>query len=148
MEIISNSVIETQQLATRIGALLWPNSCVLLAGDLGSGKTCFTQGLGYGLGINRVINSPTFTILKVYEEGRLPLYHLDAYRLEDIKQDLGFDELLNDEAVVVVEWPEYLKSLLPGEYLLVNLQWLSESDRRIVISASGDRYQKLLEQLC
>ena len=94
---------ETQQLAQRLAQLLEPQHTITLEGDLGAGKTTFTQALAKGLGITRTVNSPTFTIMKQYN-GRLPLNHLDVYRLADSDEDLGWDEIFYGDAVTVVEW--------------------------------------------
>ncbi|MFV0255278.1 MAG: tRNA (adenosine(37)-N6)-threonylcarbamoyltransferase complex ATPase subunit type 1 TsaE [Erysipelotrichaceae bacterium] len=143
----TNNSEETQDLASKIALKLWAGSTILLTGDLGAGKTCFTQGLARGLNIKKIVNSPTFTILKIYNEGRLPLYHLDAYRLSSGFQDVGFSELIEDDGVMVVEWPQYLQPLLPKQSLNINIEWLSADRRRITISATGDKYINLLEEL-
>lgn len=103
----SHSVAETQRLGALLGGLLAPGDVVLLHGDLGAGKTAFTQGIAVGLGVARAVNSPTFTILKEYE-GRLPLYHFDLYRIEspDEVYALGFEEYLDGAGVSVIEWAE------------------------------------------
>ena len=141
---ISKSFNETIELGERIGKLLGTNSTVVLCGDLASGKTSLTKGIGKGLGIKDTINSPTFTILKIYN-GRFPLYHIDAYRLEESKYDLGFDEY--DDGVIVVEWPEYYKDYLPKEYLEISLKYVDENTRDITFKAIGDKYKKIIEDL-
>ena len=141
---LSKSFNETIELGERIGKLLDSNSTIILCGDLASGKTTLTKGIGKGLGIKDTINSPTFTILKIYN-GRLPLYHIDAYRLEESKYDLGFDEY--DDGVIVVEWPEYYKDYLPKEYLEISLKYVDENTRDITFKAIGDKYKKIIEDL-
>ena len=146
-EYISGSDQETKSLARRLGEKLWAGSCVLLSGDLGAGKTSFTQGLGLGLGIKRTISSPTFTMMKLYSEGRLVLYHLDAYRLEHSFQDVGFSDFIGKDGVTVIEWPEYLEPLLPKEFIKVTLSYIDEDERRLVFEAVGEKYQSLIEEI-
>ena len=100
-----HSLEETNALAEALAAKVFPGLLVTLKGDLGAGKTTFTKAFGRSLGVNKTINSPTFNILKIYQ-GSLPFYHIDAYRLEGITQDLGFEEVFADEGVCVVEWPQ------------------------------------------
>ena len=140
----SNSYLETIDFGEKLGKLLEKNSTVILYGDLASGKTTLTKGIGKGLGIKDTINSPTFTILKIYN-GRLPLYHIDAYRLESSNYDLGFDEF--DDGVIVVEWPEYYKEYLPKEYIEIKMSYVDENTRNIDIKAVGDNYNKIVEEL-
>ena len=141
---IVNSEIETIKFGEKLGKMLDRNSTIILHGDLASGKTTLTKGIGKGLGISDVINSPTFTILKIYN-GKLPLYHIDAYRLEECDYDLGFDEY--DDGVVVVEWPEYYQKYLPNEYLEIDFKYIDENTRSIELKAIGDKYIKLKEAL-
>lgn len=142
--VIVNSEIETIKFGEKLGKMLDRNSTIILHGDLASGKTTLTKGIGKGLGISDVINSPTFTILKIYN-GKLPLYHIDAYRLEECDYDLGFDEY--DDGVVVVEWPEYYQKYLPNEYLEIDFKYIDENTRSIELKAIGDKYIKLKEAL-
>ncbi len=146
-EFISVSAEATKELAEKFGKRLWEGSCLLLSGDLGAGKTCFTQGLGQGLNIKRKISSPTFTLLKVYQEGRLVLYHLDAYRLENAFQDVGFSEFIALLGVSVIEWPEYLEPLLPKEYLKIDFGLIAEDKRLLKLEAVGDAYCALLQEV-
>ena len=141
---ISKSYTETINLGEKIGKLLTKDMVIILNGDLASGKTTLTKGIGKGLGVKDTINSPTFTILKIYN-GRLPLYHIDAYRLEESNYDLGFDEF--DDGVIVVEWPEFYKEYLPKEYLEISLKYIDENSRDISFKAVGSKYQKIVEDL-
>jgi len=145
-EITTHSAAETKALGEKIGRQLDANSCILLSGELGSGKTTFTQGLAKGLGITRTVSSPTFTIMKVYQ-GRLPLYHIDAYRLEGLHQDLGFEELMEDDGVTVIEWPDYMSDRLPEEYLRLDIVRVSSSGRKFALRYNGAKYAKLMEEL-
>ena len=101
-KVVTDSPLQTQRLAEMIGRILSAGSLITLSGDLGAGKTTFTQGLARGLGIEKRVTSPTFTIMKEYQ-GRLPLYHIDAYRLENITQDLGFEDYIDGDGVCVIE---------------------------------------------
>ena len=137
---------ETQEIAYKIGLKIHQPMVLLLGGDLGAGKTTLTQGLAKGLGITKTISSPTFTIMKNYN-GRLPLNHIDAYRLESLHQDLGFEELIGSVGVTVIEWPDYLEELFPEEYLRINILRVSKNRRRLVFSPKGDKYEKLIEDI-
>lgn len=137
---------ETISLGYKIGCLIKPNSLITLNGDLGAGKTTFTKGLGKGLGITRVINSPTFTILKQYQ-GRLNLSHFDAYRLENQDTDLGFEEIFNSDDVCCVEWSNYIEDTLPKERLEIFIKYLDDNSRELSIKAIGQKYEELIEEL-
>ena len=126
MEIRSNSQEETIALAEKIAANVKEGMVITLKGDLGAGKTTFTKGIGKGLGIKKAISSPTFTIMKIYQ-GNMPLYHIDAYRLEEHFQDLGFEEYINGDGLCVVEWADFIEEILPKERLAISIDY--EGDR-------------------
>ncbi|MGN0343657.1 MAG: tRNA (adenosine(37)-N6)-threonylcarbamoyltransferase complex ATPase subunit type 1 TsaE [Lachnospiraceae bacterium] len=111
----TNSPEETFALARRLGEQAQPGTVYTLTGDLGVGKTVFAQGLARGLGIEESINSPTFTIVQVYEEGRLPFYHFDVYRIGDIEEmdEIGYEDYFYGDGVCLVEWAELIEELLP-----------------------------------
>ena len=111
----TNSPEETFALARQLGEQAGPGTVYTLTGDLGVGKTVFAQGLASGLGIEEAINSPTFTIVQVYEEGRLPFYHFDVYRIGDIEEmdEIGYEDYFYGDGVCLVEWAELIKELLP-----------------------------------
>ena len=137
-------------MAKKIAQFLKPQDIILLDGDLGAGKTTFTKGLALGLGIKKNVKSPTFTIVREYHEGRLPLYHMDVYRLEDASaDDIGLDEYFNGDGVSVVEWSQFIDDELPNEYLIIHIIKDEQNDdqRKIVIEAKGERYQELLAEL-
>jgi len=142
----THSAAETKAFAEKLGKILDAGTCILLSGDLGAGKTTFTQGLAKGLGVSKNVSSPTFTILKVYQ-GRLPLYHIDAYRLEGLHQDLGFEELMEDEGITVIEWPDYMTDQLPNEYLRIDIKRKGGFARKFTFVVQGEKYQDLLEGL-
>lgn len=140
------SLEETQSLAQKIADLLEPQDTITLEGDLGAGKTTFTQALAKALGISRTVNSPTFTIMKQYE-GRLPLNHLDVYRLADSDEDLGWDEIFYGDAVTVVEWAHLIEEDLPEERLAIEIYQIDEQKRKFVLKPIGKRYERLCEEL-
>lgn len=144
-EVRVTSLEETNQLAEKIASKLSVPALITLSGDLGAGKTTFTKGLAKALGINATITSPTFTILKSYEE-TVTLHHIDAYRLEGIVQDLGFEEIFDDDAICVVEWFDYIEYALPKDRLQISIS-LDGDDRIFKLEAVGERYAVLLEAL-
>ena len=111
----TNSPEETFALARQLGEQAGPGTVYTLTGDLGVGKTVFAQGLASGLGIEEAINSPTFTIVQVYDEGRLPFYHFDVYRISDIEEmdEIGYEDYFYGDGVCLVEWAELIEELLP-----------------------------------
>ena len=137
---------ETQQLAQRLAQLLEPQHTITLEGDLGAGKTTFTQALAKGLGITRTVNSPTFTIMKQYN-GRLPLNHLDVYRLADSDEDLGWDEIFYGDAVTVVEWAHLIEDELPAERLAIEITRIGDTERKFIFKPMGEQYVQLCEEL-
>ncbi|MFK2827185.1 tRNA (adenosine(37)-N6)-threonylcarbamoyltransferase complex ATPase subunit type 1 TsaE [Bacillus sp. B190/17] len=140
------SAEETQAFAEKLAQLLKPGDVILLEGDLGAGKTTFTQGLAKALGVKRTVNSPTFTIIKEYQ-GRLPLYHMDVYRLNDAEEDLGFDEYFYGEGVCVVEWAHLIDQQLPNDYLKVHIFHKGNDQREICLEPKGSRYVRMSEEL-
>ncbi|GIN99293.1 tRNA (adenosine(37)-N6)-threonylcarbamoyltransferase complex ATPase subunit type 1 TsaE [Siminovitchia terrae] len=145
-EIISSNPEDTLEVARRLGKILKPADVLLLEGDLGAGKTTFTKGLASGLGIKRNVNSPTFTIIKEYH-GRIPLYHMDVYRLGDSFEDLGFDEYFYGDGVTVVEWAQFIEDQLPQSHLSLYIYHENQNQRRIVFQPTGTRYEALCEEL-
>jgi tRNA threonylcarbamoyladenosine biosynthesis protein TsaE len=136
---VTHSAAETDALARRLGALLRVGDVVVLAGELGVGKTVFARGVGRALGITEPVVSPSFTIMREYE-ARLPLVHVDVYRLDHLQElhDLGFDDLVGDEAVTLVEWGDRVGPLLPPDRLDVYLgRGAGDDDRVVSLEASG-----------
>ena len=119
----TNSAEETFALGKKLGEEAGAGAVYTLNGDLGVGKTVFAQGFAEGLGITGAVNSPTFTILQVYEEGRLPLYHFDVYRIEDPEEmyEVGFDDYLYGQGVCLIEWAEMVAEMLPEDYTAVTI---------------------------
>lgn len=120
-DIDSNSPKETAEFAKKLAHSVLPGSVYTLNGDLGVGKTVFTQGFAEGLGIDDVVCSPTFTIVQIYEEGRIPLYHFDVYRIGDSSEmeETGFDDYISGDGVCLIEWAELISDILPREYYSV-----------------------------
>ena len=115
---------ETFALGQEIGRNAKPGQVYTLTGDLGVGKTVFTQGVAAGLGITEPVNSPTFTIVQVYEEGRLPFYHFDVYRISDPEEmyEIGFEEYIEGEGVCFIEWANLIEEILPEHYRQVTIE--------------------------
>lgn len=141
-----NSPEETEAFAVKLAKKLEPGDLLTLEGGLGAGKTTFTKGLAKGLGIKKMVNSPTFTILKQYS-GNLELNHFDVYRLENSDEDIGFDELFASEAVSVVEWAQFIEDYLPDERLEITIDRLSEESRSIRLYPVGQRFETLCKEL-
>ncbi|QCJ40695.1 tRNA (adenosine(37)-N6)-threonylcarbamoyltransferase complex ATPase subunit type 1 TsaE [Bacillus sp. S3] len=137
---------ETSQFAAKLAHFLQPGDVLALEGDLGAGKTTFTKGLAKGLEIKRTVNSPTFTIIKEYK-GKLPLYHMDVYRVADAFEDLGFDEYFEGDGVTVVEWAHLIEEQLPVERLTIFLYHESQDQRKIVLEPKGNRYEQLCKEI-
>ncbi|ALM57531.1 MULTISPECIES: tRNA (adenosine(37)-N6)-threonylcarbamoyltransferase complex ATPase subunit type 1 TsaE [Staphylococcus] len=133
--------------ATTLAKYLSAGDLVLLNGDLGAGKTTLSQFIGKALGVKRNINSPTFNIIKSYQGSNLRLHHMDCYRLEDSEEDLGFDEYFEDEAVILIEWSQFISEFLPPSSLTINITTLNESERNIELEAQGVHYAKIKEEV-
>lgn len=123
MKIETFSAEETYALGKKLGSEAKPGDVLTLIGDLGVGKTVFTQGFADGLGITEPICSPTFTIVQVYEEGRLPFYHFDVYRISDPEEmyEIGFEEYIEGEGVCFIEWANLIEELLPEQYTEIHI---------------------------
>jgi tRNA threonylcarbamoyladenosine biosynthesis protein TsaE len=145
---ITHSAEQTQKVGISIGKLAEPGDIFLLIGDLGAGKTCLTQGIAYGLDIQEYTLSPSFVIMRELH-GRLPLYHMDFYRLENIAEisDLGLDDYLFGEGVCVIEWANKGLTVLPEDHLLIGIDYLADNERSFVIEPRGERYIRMVEQL-
>lgn len=137
---------ETTRFAERLAGFLQSGDVIALEGDLGAGKTTFTKGLAKGLDIKRNVNSPTFTIIKEYK-GKLPLYHMDVYRVADSLEDLGFDEYFEGNGITVVEWAHLIKEQLPSELLTIYLYREDDEKRKIVLIPKGLRYEQLCKEI-
>ncbi|GAB6158458.1 tRNA (adenosine(37)-N6)-threonylcarbamoyltransferase complex ATPase subunit type 1 TsaE [Desulfotomaculum varum] len=148
--VVSRSPAETRQLGQKMAGLLQAGDIICLNGDLGAGKTAFSQGVAEGLGINGPVTSPTFTLINEYE-GRLPLYHFDVYRLEGPAdmEDLGYEEYFYGQGVCLIEWAQRVADILPEQRLDICLtrEEGAAAVRRISFQPKGERYQQLLKEL-
>lgn len=138
MEIEAWSEKETREIGRKLGEQARPGQVYALIGDLGTGKTVFSQGFAEGLGIVEPVNSPTFTIVQIYEEGRLPFYHFDVYRIGDIEEmeEIGYEDCFYGEGVSLVEWANYIEEILPENCIHIRLEKDLDKDfsyRRIQI---------------
>lgn len=140
---------ETRALGALLAKQLQPGDVLLLLGDLGAGKSEMTRGIAEGLGIQATVTSPSFTILNVYEDGRVPLYHFDWYRLESSEElyEMGMDEYLGGDGVAVVEWPSQCPDAVPESYLEVNIQPTGDSERCITLTPRGDFRPLKMEEM-
>ncbi|GIM46300.1 tRNA (adenosine(37)-N6)-threonylcarbamoyltransferase complex ATPase subunit type 1 TsaE [Collibacillus ludicampi] len=146
--LIAEDAEKTQRFAEILGELAKPGDVLTLHGDLGAGKTTFTQGLARGLGVGQSVSSPTFTLIHEYE-GRIPLYHIDVYRLgkHAAEEDLGYDEYFYGEGVTVVEWAELIEERLPDDYLSLTLEKNGEHRRTLHFVARGPRASEWVEEM-
>lgn len=114
---------DTFELGNKFGKSAEPGQIICLFGDLGTGKTVFTKGFAEGLGIVESVNSPTFTILQVYDEGRIPLYHFDVYRIEDVEEmyEIGFEDYFYNSGVCLIEWANIIEEILPAKRTIINI---------------------------
>lgn len=127
----ANSAVQTIELAKKIGKLARPGDVLVMTGDLGAGKTTFTKGIAEGLGIDQMIKSPTYTIIREYQQGRLPLYHMDVYRVTQGVEELGLDDYFEGDGLTVVEWGNQLGAYLPVDYVeLVMTKDATQMDTR------------------
>ena len=148
MKALTRSVEETRDLAERLArTVLRPGDLVVLAGDLGAGKTAFAQGVGRGLEVTDRVVSPTFTIVRQYQ-GTMPMTHVDVYRLDRLQElhDLGFDELF-DDGVTLIEWGDVIGSLLPADRLEVRLEAAAENERWVSVTFHGPSWQARARQV-
>jgi len=136
---VTNSPAQTRALGERLAALLMPGDVLLLLGDLGAGKSELTRGIAKGLGVTATVTSPSFTIMNMYDEGRLPLYHFDWYRLNDVEElyEMGMDEYLGGNGVAVVEWPSQCPEAIPETRLEIVIEPLSDNERNISLNPCG-----------
>ena len=150
LKVKSHSPEQTQLLGNYLGKLAQRGDIFLLVGDLGTGKTCLVQGMAYGLGTKEYAFSPSFVIVREYH-GRLPLYHIDFYRLDNIDEvaDLGLEEYFYSKGVCVIEWAEKGLPILPQENLFITLNYVShsETERTIYFTSKEKRYLELISQL-
>ncbi len=136
---------DTLELAENIESEKFPGMVICLDGELGSGKTVFVKGFAKALGITETITSPTFSLVKEYQDGELPLFHMDVYRLDDAKEDFGLDDYLNQDGVCIIEWPEMIEGQLPEERLDIKFKVIDDETRILVFTPYGQQYEDLCE---
>ena len=137
--------METIELAQNFESEKFPNMIICLNGELGSGKTMFTKGIANALGIEETITSPTFTIIKEYESGEMPLYHMDVYRLDGETDGVGIEDYYKKGGIVVIEWANTIKHILPKERLDITFVVTDENKRVLILTPYGKQYEDLCE---
>lgn len=150
MDLRTKSVDATRDLAAALVPLLRPGDLLLLAGDMGAGKTAFTQGLGRALGVDEQITSPTFNIAREYDAGAMTLHHLDVYRLERLDEvaDAGLAEILDDGSIVVIEWGDVILPVLPADFLEIRFTFGDgDDDRVLTLRPVGPRWAARLRSI-
>lgn len=145
-KITTYSEDETIELAENIESEKFPNMVICLEGDLGSGKTIFTKGFAASMGIKDNITSPTFSIIKEYD-GEYKLFHMDVYRLSDVKEDLGIEEYFKKRGVTIIEWSDLIPELLPKNRLEIKIRVIDENTRVFLIQPYGEKYVDLCERV-
>jgi tRNA threonylcarbamoyladenosine biosynthesis protein TsaE len=146
LKLISDSRERTLEIGRLIGAILERGDIVALIGELGSGKTCLTQGLAKGMDVaeNVPVVSPTFTLINEYP-GRIPLFHLDVYRLSGPRdlEDMGYEEIFYGGGIIVIEWAEKIQDILPAKTLFVRMRYIDENTREMILEGPGEKIRKL-----
>lgn len=138
----SKNEADTVRLAQALADVLQPGAVVALDGDLGAGKTTFSQAFARAVGVKEIVNSPTFTIIKEYE-GELPFYHMDVYRISETEADeLGLDEYFYGDGITFVEWASRISELLPADYLSIYIETYGIEERKLTISPRGNQYEQ------
>jgi len=149
VNLTTSSPAETRRLGRLIGKQAAPGDVILLQGDLGAGKTCFTQGVARGLEIKGYVMSPTFVLVREHRDGRLPLFHLDLYRLDNLAElsDLGLDEYFYGPGISIVEWAEKGRGLLPQGHLMIKIEIAPDNVRNLTIEATDDKHRRIVQHL-
>jgi tRNA threonylcarbamoyladenosine biosynthesis protein TsaE len=146
-KITAYSEDDTIELAQNLESEKFPNMVICLEGDLGSGKTVFAKAFAGALGITENITSPTFTIIKEYYGGEMTLFHMDVYRLSDVKQDIGIEEYFTKKGVCIIEWADLIEDILPKNRLDIKIKIVDENTRQIIIIPHGSKYEDLCERV-
>lgn len=145
-KITTNNEEETIELAQNIESEKFPNMVICLQGDLGSGKTVFAKAFAASMGIEENITSPTFTIIKEYE-GSMKLFHMDVYRLSEMKEDIGITEYFTKKGVCIIEWADLIEDILPKNRLDIKINIIDENTRIFKIIPHGEKYEDLCERV-
>ena len=136
---------DTLEIAENIESEKFPGMVICLDGELGSGKTVFVIGFAKALGINETITSPTFSLVKEYYEGEMPLFHMDVYRLDEGADSFGLSDYLNQDGICIIEWPEMVQDQLPDVRLDVKIKVIDDDTRVLVFTPYGQQYEELCE---
>lgn len=144
---VSKSREETRKLGKTLAPLFKAGDVVLLKGDLGAGKTTLVGGVAESLKVEDDVISPTFNIMKCYFHGTLPLYHIDAYRLENQNIELGLEEYIEGNGVCMIEWPQYIKPLLPDETLSITLENIGGDNRKITLEGNSKHFEAMINAM-
>jgi tRNA threonylcarbamoyladenosine biosynthesis protein TsaE len=147
LRFITESAEETSNIGEQLGRLLIKGNIICLSGDLGAGKTAFTKGIAKGLGVEDYVTSPTYTIINEYQ-GRLPLYHFDVYRLNDVEEmyELGYEEYFFGDGIVVLEWADIVRDIIPGDRLWITiLNTKGDNSREIIMEPTGEVYDDIVK---
>ena len=146
-KLTTNSEEDTIVLAQNIESEKFSNMVICLIGELGSGKTVFTKGFAGALGIDENITSPTFNIIKEYKSGEMDLYHMDVYRLEGDTSELGLEEYMKKDGVIIIEWADMIRDELPEERLEIKFKITGEDKRTLTVTPYGNKYEDLCEDV-
>lgn len=136
---------DTLELAENIESEKFEGMVICLNGELGSGKTVFVKGFAKALGIQETITSPTFSLVKEYHDGEMPLFHMDVYRMEDSKENFGLDDYLNQDGICIIEWPEMIEEQIPEERLDIKIKVIDDDVRVFVFTPHGQQYEELCQ---
>lgn len=147
LKYISKNINDTLRVAENFESEKFPNMVICLDGELGCGKTVFVKGFAKALGIDDNITSPTFNIIKEYQNGELPLYHMDVYRLDELEDDIGIKDYYNKGGVTIIEWSDLIKNDLPDERLEISFKIIDENTRVLLFKPYGRIYEELCESV-
>ncbi|HEX9696794.1 MAG TPA: tRNA (adenosine(37)-N6)-threonylcarbamoyltransferase complex ATPase subunit type 1 TsaE [Actinomycetota bacterium] len=149
LECRSRSPEDTRAIAAAVAGVLAPGDVLALSGDLGAGKTCFVQGAARALGVTEHVSSPSFVLVREYPSGRIPILHIDVYRLANLQElvDLGYEEFLDPKQIVMIEWGDAVGPLLPADYLQIEFHALGDDERMIELIANGPGWGARLDRL-
>lgn len=148
MKIISNNISDSERLAKLIVDHSYKGLVILASGDLGAGKTCIAKYIAKYLGVKDTVTSPTFNILKTYKGDIYEFYHIDAYRLEGVRQDLGLEEYIEGDGICYIEWSEFLEYMLTDEYIKLDIKIKEDEIREIDLTAFGKKNEDILKEIC
>lgn len=143
----SRSEDDTRELAENIESEKFPGMVICLIGELGSGKTAFVKGFAASLGLKEDITSPTFNIVKEYEDGEMPLFHMDVYRLEETDETIGFNDYFKSNGVTIIEWADMIEDKLPEERLEIKFKVIDENTRVLVLTPYGQAYEDVVNSV-